>query len=178
MDRMNKYIILLLPLVLCACSGKLREEVNKPKKIKITNCTMSLTHYDINGYQDIDTMHKEIVVNRILNSDTITYIYNRDKNALADTLKIYKNIFLFNRERLETFSEKKMSFKGSEIIVYQFLYLDNRVLHSTCSVPFILYINDSLGIVMATRRRWHIDEYGTQVQELQKMIQKDSVFFR
>lgn len=175
---MGRYIILLLLTCLCSCSDRLADSEKRARKVKFEHYKMPITYYDVNGYKDVDTLHKEIRVGRIVNQDTVTYIYERDKGELTDTLKIYKNIFLFNRERLKTYSEKKMSFKGKEITVYNFLYLDNRVLHATCSVPWVLYINDSVGVIMATRRRWHIVEYGIQTHELQKMIQKDSVFFQ
>lgn len=180
MCKMNKYVIVVLIFALFGCSGKKSGElhVSKIKNFKVACKSISHSYPGITS----DTIVTYLNMKRIVQTDTVTYIYFNSDARLNDTLKIYGKIYLFNHERLTTFSTKKVHFKKAEIPVYRFLYdgykifnNNKRVMRASCSVPWSLFINDSLGLVLKGSR-FEIIEYGAGVRDVQKQLEEGEYF--
>ncbi|MHA3787516.1 hypothetical protein ACX0HA_04835 [Flavobacterium hauense] len=174
MGKRNKYVIFVLLLALSSCSGKMPEPVQYPKKIKAANYKITFTNNDL-----WDTVYDSMNVKRVTNRDTVTYIYYKDGKRLNDTLKIYGNSVVFNSEKLNPKSFKKLLYKGREISIYKFHYMDERRVHATCQPVHTLFITDSSGVFIKRVSALSSHVYESNIQkELQQLVIKDSVFFR
>lgn len=170
---MSKYIVLLLLLGLWGCSGKLLEPLEKPI-IKATGYKMVFTNYNW-----LDTLRENVTVKRVTNRDTVTYIYVKEQGKLSDTLKIYGSDVLLNREKINSKSNKQFFYNGKKITIHKFHYMDDRRLLTSCPPVHTFFINDSLGIFLKKVSTLNSYTFTSDIDpELQKLVIKDSVFFR
>lgn len=170
---MSKYVFIVVLMALASCSGKLPEPVKWPEKVKADNYKITFTNNNL-----WNAVYDSMDVKRVTNRDTVTYIYYKDSNRLNDTLKIYGTEVVFNGEKSNPKSFKKMRYNGKEILIRKFQYMDDRRVHTTCQPVHTLFITDSLGIFIKKVSSIGSSTYESDLAiELQKKVKKDRDFF-